>query len=111
MQCPKCNGDMYDNTVNKKNPKGPDYKCKNKDCKDEKGYGTGVWVKKAGAPPMVGTPTLPKPPTPDAIRVLQSIDKNLAELLRLVQMKNEPLEKEYNDLLGGEQAPPGFPND
>jgi hypothetical protein len=33
MLCPKCNGEMWDNTNNKTNPKAPDYRCKNKDCK------------------------------------------------------------------------------
>lgn len=32
MNCPQCGGEMWDNTVNKKNPKGPDYKCKDKAC-------------------------------------------------------------------------------
>ena len=30
--CPNCNGPMWDNRVNKKNPKGPDFKCKDKAC-------------------------------------------------------------------------------
>ena len=30
--CPKCGDDMWDNMENKKNPKGPDFKCKTKDC-------------------------------------------------------------------------------
>jgi len=56
MLCPVCNGDMYDNRTTKKNPKGPDYRCKDKNCKyqldQESGeyvesqYGTGVWLKK-----------------------------------------------------------------
>ena len=33
MQCPKCKGEMWDNRQGKQNPKAPDYKCKNKDCK------------------------------------------------------------------------------
>lgn len=31
-KCPDCGGDMWDNRVNKKNPKGPDFKCKNSSC-------------------------------------------------------------------------------
>ena len=34
MECPKCGGEMWDNRVNKKNPKGPDYKCKDKGCNE-----------------------------------------------------------------------------
>ena len=30
--CPKCGGDMWDNRTNKKNPKAPDWKCKDKQC-------------------------------------------------------------------------------
>ena len=30
--CPKCGGAMWDNRVGKKNPKAPDYKCKDKGC-------------------------------------------------------------------------------
>lgn len=32
IACPRCNGPMYDNRTNKKNPKGPDLKCKAKGC-------------------------------------------------------------------------------
>ena len=31
-QCPKCSGDMWDNRVGKRNPKAPDFKCKDKEC-------------------------------------------------------------------------------
>jgi hypothetical protein len=30
--CPKCEGEMWDNRVGKKNPKAPDFKCKDKSC-------------------------------------------------------------------------------
>jgi hypothetical protein len=30
--CPKCQGEMWDNRVGKKNPKAPDFKCKDKGC-------------------------------------------------------------------------------
>ena len=30
--CPKCSGDMWDNRVGKRNPKAPDYKCKDREC-------------------------------------------------------------------------------
>jgi len=36
--CEKCGGAMWNNTVNKKNPKGPDYKCKDVSC------GHAVWL-------------------------------------------------------------------
>lgn len=40
MICPKCNtSEMWDNRQSKRNPKQPDYKCKDKDC------GHAVWLK------------------------------------------------------------------
>lgn len=30
--CPKCGSEMWDNRFDKKNPKGPDFKCKNRGC-------------------------------------------------------------------------------
>ena len=30
--CPKCWGDMWDNRVGKRNPKAPDFKCKDREC-------------------------------------------------------------------------------
>lgn len=44
--CPRCGGEMWDNRTNKKNPKAPDFKCKNENCKDEKGYTTAMWLPK-----------------------------------------------------------------
>lgn len=31
-ECPKCGGRLWDNRVGKKNPKAPDYKCRDRDC-------------------------------------------------------------------------------
>jgi hypothetical protein len=30
--CPKCSGRMWDNRVGKRNPKAPDFKCRDKSC-------------------------------------------------------------------------------
>jgi hypothetical protein len=30
--CPKCQGPMWDNRENKRNPKAPDFKCKDRNC-------------------------------------------------------------------------------
>jgi len=38
MNCPDCGGAMWDNRDSKKNPRSPDWKCKNKAC------GKGVWL-------------------------------------------------------------------
>ena len=40
--CPKCDGPMWDNRTNKLNPRGPDYKCKDKEC------GGAAWLARAG---------------------------------------------------------------
>lgn len=58
MQCPKCNGPMWDNTNSKKNPRSPDYKCKDKTC------GEGVWIRDG----RIGTSTKPTPDAPAATR-------------------------------------------
>ena len=42
--CPVCQGAMWDNRVIKKNPKGPDFKCQNKECKFEMDKESGEWV-------------------------------------------------------------------
>ena len=43
--CPKCGGPMWDNREGKKNPKAPDYKCKDKGCDGA------IWPAKAPAAP------------------------------------------------------------
>lgn len=40
--CPKCHSDMWDNRTTKKNPKQPDFKCKDKSCDGV------IWPPKAG---------------------------------------------------------------
>jgi hypothetical protein len=40
--CPKCAGRMWDNRVSKRNPKAPDYKCRDRSCDGV------VWPEKAG---------------------------------------------------------------
>lgn len=47
MNCPKCGGPTWDNRNDKRNPRSPDYKCKNKQC------GEGVWEKKSAIAPAV----------------------------------------------------------
>ena len=32
VACPKCGGNMWDNRLNKRNPKSPDFKCKDRSC-------------------------------------------------------------------------------
>lgn len=71
MECPNCGGDMWDNRENKKNPKAPDYKCKDKTCIDpESGMVTAVWLPKKphGEGTFQGTkPVAHTPPAPLAV--------------------------------------------
>ena len=56
-RCPKCTGEMWDNRASKRNPRAPDFKCKDKSCDGV------VWPpREAGA-----APSAPRPPagTPD----------------------------------------------
>ena len=59
--CPKCSGAMWDNRVGKKNPKAPDWKCKDKGCDGV------VWPPKGGA-------TLPPAPEPELPPVEEDYD-------------------------------------
>ena len=40
--CPKCNGPLWDDRIDKRNPKAPDWKCKDKD-----GCGWAMWLDSA----------------------------------------------------------------
>jgi hypothetical protein len=40
--CPKCGGRMWDNRLSKRNPKAPDYKCRNRSCDGV------IWPAKSG---------------------------------------------------------------
>jgi hypothetical protein len=41
--CPKCGGRMWDNRLSKRNPKAPDYKCRNRSCDGV------IWPAKTGS--------------------------------------------------------------
>lgn len=59
VRCPKCNGPVWDERPTKKNPKGPNFRCKDKTCLDEKGYKTSIWERdlvKQGAAPRAAAP-------------------------------------------------------
>jgi hypothetical protein len=60
--CPKCGSDMWDNRLTKKNPKAPDYKCKDRSCDGV------IWPEKKGEKKSVQQAVLPlgeEPPPPD----------------------------------------------
>lgn len=50
--CTSCGGPIWDNRLDKRNPKAPDWKCRDKSCVDERGFVTGGWCEAAplGAP-------------------------------------------------------------
>ena len=54
--CPKCQGPMWDNREGKRNPKAPDFKCKDKDC------GGVIWPPRSAvsAAAPAGAPAAPR---------------------------------------------------
>lgn len=64
-ECPKCGGDMWDNRVGKKNPKSPDFKCRDKSCDGviwpprEKKGGAGASAAPSNAPAPTSMGDLP----------------------------------------------------
>lgn len=51
VMCPVCGGKTWDNRETKRNPKAPDYKCRDKNCEGV------VWPPKPGAAPRAAAPT------------------------------------------------------
>jgi hypothetical protein len=50
-RCPKCTGEMWDNRASKRNPRAPDFKCKDKSCDGV------IWPpREAGAPAAAKAP-------------------------------------------------------
>lgn len=56
MKCPKCDGPMWDNRESKRNPKAPDFKCKDRDNCDG-----AIWLdsKKSNGGNAGGRPSRP----------------------------------------------------
>ena len=59
-KCPKCAGDMWDNRASKRNPRAPDYKCKDKSCDGV------IWPPREGAAPRPAAAGAPAAATGDA---------------------------------------------
>lgn len=84
MLCEKCGTECWDNRITKKNPKGPDYKCKNPDCAHA------IWLtpfpkkEKVEHTPQVNTPNY----TGQIVLVLDEICKSLRELNIYLRSKN-----------------------
>ena len=57
--CPKCQGPMWDNRVGKRNPKAPDFKCKDRECDGV------IWPPRDARPAGVAAPAAgPAAPVP-----------------------------------------------
>jgi hypothetical protein len=54
VSCPKCGGAMWDNRETKKNPKAPDYKCRDRGCDGV------IWPPKNGQRATVSAPPAEK---------------------------------------------------
>lgn len=81
--CPKCGGKTWDNRVGKKNPKAPDFKCRDKACDGV------IWPPRGNSAPRQAAPdNTPKPVSIGKTGVAlldeqtESEDKTLAELQR-----------------------------
>ena len=59
VSCPKCGGQMWDNRVGKRNPKSPDFKCKDRSCDGV------IWPPRAGGARQA--PTAQQRSTPQPI--------------------------------------------
>jgi hypothetical protein len=54
--CPKCGGKMWDNRLSKRNPKAPDFKCRDRSCDGV------IWPPRAGATGAQGESSSPAEP-------------------------------------------------
>ena len=75
---------MWDNRADKKNPKSPDFKCKDKDC------GHAIWPsKKNGSPvaqPSAGVKDTPPPSDP--VDLVKLYDASFKHVMKLVTEQN-----------------------
>lgn len=71
--CPKCGGRMWDNRLSKRNPKAPDFKCRNRSCDGV------VWPakegKRAAGSSRTAAPDPSGPLVPEAEAVLPETDQ------------------------------------
>jgi hypothetical protein len=69
--CPKCEGPMWDNRATKRNPKAPDFKCRDRDCDGA------IWPPKEG---KSNTPPRKAKPAPDVNERPPALDDEDDEL-------------------------------
>jgi len=98
VACPKCGGEMYDNRgPNKKNPKGPDFKCK----AYKEGCEGVIWPPRSGVPKA--TPPKPAPqyvankPNAELPPLLQNAaEEDTAELAAKIGFDITPIQKQLS---------------
>ena len=62
--CPKCGGRVWDNRLSKRNPKAPDYKCRDRSCDGV------IWPARSGSPAAGASSTTEQPdPSPLGLSV------------------------------------------
>lgn len=61
VACPKCGGKTWDNRATKRNPKQPDYKCRDKACDGV------IWPPRNGTPAAASAPARTSAPAPLAL--------------------------------------------
>ena len=70
--CPKCDGQMWDNRKDKKNPKAPDFKCRDRSCDGV------IWPAKGkpanGKPPVQYPSSKPQSEMPALLRDQEAED-------------------------------------
>ena len=69
-RCPKCTGEMWDNRASKRNPRAPDFKCKDKSCEGviwppRDGERRPAASSTGGAAPRAAHSAAPAPPPDD----------------------------------------------
>ena len=102
MNCPKCGGPMWDNRGRKKNPKGPDFSCKDKNCRWKQDY-DGKWIESSFPTaifPEKSTEirTFPQPQSVDKIDVMINKCDQVIELLHKVLEKLQPIDFGVKDV-------------
>ena len=92
MNCPKCNAEMWDNRNKKKNPKAPDYKCKDTNCDGV------IWP-----PKQQQAQSSPQQYAPQPLPATHTAVPNISEIVTLLQETNVLL-AEISTKLGGQMA-------
>lgn len=87
--CPQCLGEMWDNRTTKKNPKQPDFACKDRD-----GCGHAIWPPKEKKAEAQQQKAEPKPVVP-----IETLSAEYGALLRSIATKLNEMAPQLNDKL------------